>query len=304
MEQRAWLQPLVVFGSLLVACFVFAYVMFSALAGDSKNGNAWTSGKGPRIGVVEISGVISASRPALEQLIEFRRDKDIKAIVVRVDSPGGSVGPSQEIFRAIERTRKDKKVVVSMGTVAASGGYYIACAADQIWASPGTITGSIGVISEFAEVEPLLDLARVRTTTVKSGALKDVGSPLRAMTEDERRYLQAFVDGIYQQFLGDVARSRHIDKDKLRAIADGRILSGAEAKEAHLVDELGNLEDAIEAAARLAGQSGDPVPVFARPRRGLVSELLHESAEGAISGAAEGVRGATGSSVQARDPRF
>lgn len=302
---RTWLQPLVVFGVLLVACFVFAYVMFSSLASVSaRDEHAWTSGKGPRIGVVEVSGVISSSRRAIEQLIELRRDPAIKAIVVRVDSPGGSVGPSQEIFRAIERARRDKKVVVSMGTVAASGGYYIACAADEIWASPGTITGSIGVISEFPEVDGLLDLLHVKTTTIKSGALKDVGSPLRPITQPERDYLQAFVGGIYEQFLDDVARSRKLDKQALRPLADGRILSGLEAQQAHLVDHLGNLEDAVEAAARLAGASGDPVPVFVRPRRGLLGELLHESTEAAIAGARDGVGAAAAGSVQARDPRF
>src|SRR5438105_9113060 len=168
MDKRSVAYPLIVFGGLLAACFVFAIVLFSLVGGGKDDDKAWTGGKGPKIGVVEVNGVISASKEPLRQLIEFRRDKDIKAIVVRIDSPGGSVAPSQEVYRAILRARKDKKVVVSMGTVAASGGYYIASAADKIYALPGTITGSIGVISEFPEVDGLLDLLHVKATTIKS----------------------------------------------------------------------------------------------------------------------------------------
>lgn len=308
-RRSAWLVPLFVLGGLFGVTFATAYGFAAALTRDDAGSeHGWTSGKGPKVGVVEVSGAITSSRRVIEELIAFRRDPAIKAIVVRVDSPGGAVGPSQEIFRAVKRARQDKKVVVSMGTVAASGGFYIACAADQVWASPGTITGSIGVISEFPEIDGLLDLLHVKTTTIKSGALKDTGSPLRPMTDDERRYLQAFVSGIYEQFLDDVATSRKLDKAELRRIADGRILSGLEAKEAHLVDELGNLEDAVEAAARLAGEKGDPVPVFARERRGLLGELLRDGAKemagGAVRGAAESMHEARGASVQARDPRF
>ena len=144
----------------------------------------------------------------------------------------------------------------------------------------------------------------MKTTTIKSGALKDVGSPFRPMTEDEKKYLQGFVTGIYEQFVDDVAISRSLDKQELRKIADGRILSGTEAKAARLVDEIGNLEDALEAAVKLAGASGDPVPVFARSRRGLLGELLRDGTEGAVQGARESIRDATGATLQARDPRF
>jgi protease-4 len=303
--KRAWLYPVLVFGGLLAACFLFTLILFKSLAGGDGDEHSWTSGKGPKIGVVDVSGVINASKETLSQLIRFRRDKDIKAIVVRVDSPGGQVGPSQEIYAAIQRARKDKKVVVSMGTLAASGGYYIASAADRVWANPGTITGSIGVISEFPEVEALLDLARVKVTTVKSGALKDVGSPLRPMTPEEHKYLQGFVDDVYEQFLSDVASARKLDKEELRKIADGRILTGVEAKKAHLVDELGNLEDAIEGACKLAGckpEEGEPVPVFARPKRGLLAELLHDGVDGMMRGATDALE--RGGHVEARDPRF
>ena len=302
MEKRSLLTPLMVFGGLLALCFVFAVGLFAALGKDPESPHAWTSGNGPKIGVVEISGVIGPSKKALEQLIEFRRDKDIKAIVVRIDSPGGAVAPSQELYRAVERAKKEKKVVVSMGTVAASGGYYIASAADRIYAMPGTITGSIGVISEFPEVDGLLDLLHVKATTIKSGAMKDTGSPLRPMTDEEKKFLQGFVSGIYEQFLTDVATARKIDKEALRKIADGRILTGQEALAAKLVDEMGNLEDAVEGAAKLAGVTGDPVPVFAKSKRGLLGELMKDGADGLTDGAKQALR--TSGGIEARDPRF
>lgn len=289
MEKKSTLYALLLFGGLLAVCFTFAIVLFVSLKSATEEEHAWTSGNGPKIGVVEITGVITAARQPLADLIAFRRDPQIKAIVVRVDSPGGAVAPSQEIFHEILRTRKEKKVVVSMGTLAASGGLYVSVAGDRVVASPGTITGSIGVISEFPDVSGLMELARVRATTVKSGALKDVGSPLRPMSDAERAYFQKFTDGIYEQFLGDVAEARKIDKEQLRKIADGRVLSGKEALDAHLVDELGNLEDALEAAVKLAGATGEPVPVFAKKNQGLLRELLHDGTEGAASAIEEHV---------------
>jgi protease-4 len=294
MERRSAVYAFLVFGGLLALCFVFLFVLFSSLDSD-KGDTTWGSGSGPRIGVVEISGVISDAKDAIARLHELRKDSQMKAILVRIDSPGGAVGPSQEIYRAILRARKDKKVVCSMGTVAASGGYYIASACDKIYASAGTVTGSIGVISEFPHVGELLKLAKVEVDTIKSGAMKDVGSPLRPMTPDERAYFQKFVLAIYEQFLSDVASARKLDKEEVRKIADGRVLTGQQALDAKLIDELGNLEDAVEGAAKLAGATGDPVPVFPhKPGRGLVGEVLR--------GAAESVepRG----SIQLRDPRF
>ena len=302
-DRKSVLYPVLIFGGLLGTCFVFALILISSLNADAKKEPfAWTSGKGPKIGVVEIKGPISDSRTTVEQLIEFRRDKDIKAIVVRIDSPGGAVAPSQEMFLAIKRARQDKKVVVSMSTVAASGGFYIAVAADKVYALPGTITGSIGVISEFPQVDGLMDLLHLKATTIKSGALKDVGSPLRAMTDAEKLYLQGFVNGIFEQFLGDVAEARKLDKNELRKIADGRILTGVEARDAKLVDELGTLEDAINGAAKLAGETGEPVPVFVHPKRGLLRELLHDGAETMSGELRESLH--QGASIEARDPRF
>jgi protease-4 len=296
MEKRSALYAFLVFGGLLGLCFLFLYFLFSSLT--PKHGETeWGDGSGPKIGVVDVSGVISESKETLAQLHELRKDKEIKAIVVRIDSPGGAVAPSQEIFQAVLRARKDKKVVCSMGTVAASGGYYIAAACDKIIASPGTVTGSIGVISELPHVPELLKLARVEIDTVKSGPLKDIGSPFRAMTAEERVFFQRFVDGVYDQFLADVATQRKIDKAQLKEIADGRILTGKQALDHKLVDELGNLEDAIDAAAKLAGATGEPVPVFhKKPGRGFVGELLR----GAVQSALESPR----STIEVRDPRL
>ncbi len=283
MEKRSTLYALLIFGGLLALCFTFAIVLFRSLGAADEAASGWSFNNpdGPKVGVVEINGVITESKDALGQLVQFRRDPSIKAIVVRINSPGGAVAPSQELFHALERARRDKKVVVSMGTLCASGGFYIAVGADRIVASPGTITGSIGVVSQFPDVSGLLDLLRIRATTVKSGALKDVGSPIRPMTQGELEFFQGFSNRIYEQFLTDVSTARKVPKEELRKIADGRVLSGQEALEAKLIDQIGNFEDALETAVKLAGAPGDPVPVFAKKRESLVRELLHEGTEGA-----------------------
>jgi protease IV len=296
-EKRSALYALLVFGSLLALCFVFLYFLFSAL--EQKGEQGWGDGLGPRIGVVELTGTITDGKDVIGQLHELRRDSSIKAIVLRIDSPGGAVAPSQEMYRAVMRAKKDKKVVCSMGTVAASGGFYVASACDKIYASAGTITGSIGVISEFPHVNELMALAKVNVDTIKSAAMKDAGSPLRPMTDNERKFFQGFVDGVYEQFLDDVADARKIPKETLRPLADGRILTGKQALEHHLIDELGNFEDALDGAAKLAGASGEPVPVFQKkPRGSWVGEALRGAAQGMFEGATP--RG----SIEVRDPRL
>jgi protease-4 len=294
MEKRSALYAFLVFGGLLGLCFAFFLILMTSI--DTSGEPSWGSGDGPRIGVIEVAGVIGDTKETVGQLHELRTKESIKAIVVRIDSPGGAVAPSQEVYRAILRAREKKKVVCSMGTLAASGGYYIAAACDKIYANKGTITGSIGVISELPHVHQLLDLARIQVDTMKSGALKDIGSPLRPMTADEKKFFQSFIDGIYEQFLDDVATARKLDKNELRLIADGRILTGAEALKAKLVDEIGNLEDAIDGAAKLANEKGDAVPVFIRkPGKGVLAEML--------KGAAESLTPSR-QTIQARDPRL
>ena len=215
-----------------------------------------------RVGVVEIKGLLTDSRTAIKQLDRYRDDDNIKAIVLRIDSPGGAVGPSQEILREVEKVRTKKKIVASLGTVAASGGYYIASGANLIMSNRGTITGSIGVIMQFTNVEGLTKKLGLDFFNLKAGRYKDVGSPFRAMSPEDKAYLQGFIDNVYQQFVSDVARNRKIPLAKLKTLAEGRIYTGEEAKEAGLVDEFGNLPDAIERAGRLGGIKGKVKAVY------------------------------------------
>lgn len=214
------------------------------------------------IGVVEVVGPIYDSKKINEDLKKFSEDSEIKAIVVRIDSPGGAVGPSQEIYRAIEKTKKTKKVIASMGSVAASGGYYAACITDGIMANSGTITGSIGVIMGFTNFKKVMDKIGLLPVVVKSGEMKDVGSPARDMTDNEKVFLQDFVSKIHHQFVSDVARGRKLDEEYVMKLADGRIYTGQEAVELKLVDKLGNLDDAIAWAGELAGVKGPVEAVY------------------------------------------
>jgi protease-4 len=229
---------------------------------------------GEKVGVVEIQGVIADAKPIVSQLKAFRKNEAIKAIVLRIDSPGGGVGPSQEIYSEVKKTTGEKKVVVSMGSIAASGGYYIASAADHVVANPGTITGSIGVVMEFANVEELLKKLGLSAYVIKSGQYKDIGSPLRRMTPKERKLLQGFIDNVYEQFVAAVAEGRKMSEEDVRAIADGRIFSGQQAHELGLLDSLGSMEDAIALAARLGGIEGEPSVVYAEKRAFSLLELL------------------------------
>ncbi len=215
-----------------------------------------------RVGVVEIKGLLTDSRTAIKQLDRYRDDDNIKAIVLRINSPGGAVGPAQEILREVEKVRTKKKIVASLGTVAASGGYYIASGANLIMSNRGTITGSIGVIMQFANVEGLTKKLGLDFFNLKAGRYKDVGSPFRTMSPEDKAYLQGFLDNVYQQFVSDVARNRKIPLAKLKTLAEGRIYTGEEAKQAGLVDEFGNLPDAIERAGRLGGIKGKVKAVY------------------------------------------
>jgi len=228
-----------------------------------------------RIALIRVEGVILDSQTTVGELKRFSENPSVKAIVLRIDSPGGGVVPSQEIHDAVKRARNknNKAVIASMGSVAASGGYYIAAASDRIVANPGTLTGSIGVIMETANVEGLLHKIGVEGVVIKSGKYKDVGSPLRKMSEEERGLLQAVMDDVHKQFIEAVAEGRAIELADAQALADGRIFTGRQAKEAKLVDELGDLEDAIQLAADVAGIEGEPKVVEPR-RRFSIRELL------------------------------
>src|SRR5215510_11653013 len=230
-----------------------------------------------RVGLIRIEGVIVDAQSTLGELKRFAENPSIKAIVLRIDSPGGGVVPSQEIYDAVQRVRNknNKAVIASMGTVAASGGYYIAAATDRIIANPGTLTGSIGVIMETANVEGLLKKIGVEGIVVKSGKFKDIGSPIRKMSQEEQALLQSVMDDVHKQFIDAVAEGRSLEVSTVQALADGRIFTGRQAKEAKLVDELGNLDDAIQLAADLAGIEGEPKVV--EPRRHFSLRDLIES---------------------------
>ncbi|MGO0123418.1 signal peptide peptidase SppA [Desulfothermobacter acidiphilus] len=227
---------------------------------------------GGKVGLVYLTGVIAGeggapslfggpadSRGVIEALGRAEKDPSIKAVVLRIDSPGGSAAASQEISDAVRRVqRAGKKVVVSMGDTAASGGYWVAASADRIVALPATITGSIGVIFETTNLSGLYHKLGVEPEIVKSGPYKDMGNPGRPLTPEERKILQGMVDDIYQQFVNHVAEGRHMPRDKVLALADGRVFTGQQAKELGLVDELGDLHTAVRLAGELAGIKGKP----------------------------------------------
>jgi protease-4 len=237
-------------------------------------------GAGSRIGVVEVKGFLADPRPAVDALRELRKDKGIKAVVVRVETPGGLVAPSQEIHDEVARTAAAKPVVVSMGVVAASGGYYLAVPATRIIADPGTATGSIGVILKFEEVHGLMDKLGLRTGVVKSGAMKDAGSPFRPMSGQEKAVFQGLVDDIFGQFVDAVAKGRKMDRARVRSLADGRVYSGRQAQRLGLVDELGGFWDAVARAQKLAGLKGEPdLDYRGRAPGGLLRLLLGEDSD-------------------------
>jgi protease-4 len=230
---------------------------------------------GNKIGVIPIQGVINDSDKIMEQLIAFRKDSQIKAIILKINSPGGGVGPSQEIYSETRRTAKVKNVIASFGSIGTSGAYYIAAAADKIIANPGTLTGSIGVLMEFIRVEELLKKIGVEMEVIKSGEFKDIGSPNREMTESERRMLADLIEDIRNQFVIAVAQGRNMPKERVFELADGRIFSGRRAKELGLVDYLGNFQDAVNITKRIAKIKGEVKLVYPeKKRRSLIWEYL------------------------------
>jgi len=251
-QRRSWLRRFI-----LLIGIGFALVGVAAIVeriGPSGIG----VGLGPSVAVVELGGEIRDAEPLCESLVSLRKDPQVVSVVVRIDSPGGGVAPSQEIYEEIVRLREVKPVIASLGNVAASGGYYVAAATSLIVATPGTLTGSIGVIMEFRQFGALAEKLGVGDNVVKSGPYKDLGHPLRPMTPGERTLVQGMVDDVYGQFVEAVATGRGIDPARVRELADGRLYSGAQAKTAGLVDELGGLNTAIRLAWERGGQTGEP----------------------------------------------
>jgi len=229
---------------------------------------------GSKVGIVTVQGTIFTTRNWINQLDDFEDRPDIKAVVLRINSPGGSIAPSQELFEKVKSLNQEKPVVVSMGSVAASGGYYISLGASEIMANRGTVTGSIGVIMEYPVVTDLMSKLGLQMETVKSGDLKDSGSPTRPVTEKDREYFKSVVTNLYDQFVADVAEYRHLPEDDVRKLADGRVYTGTQALELGLIDTLGTLKDAVALAGSLGGISGKPKTVRPLEKKPLLRDLL------------------------------
>jgi protease-4 len=240
--------------------FVLLAITLAALVLTFSGDDSGEFGFSDRVQVVDVEGELVQSRPILEQLKRYEDSNSVKAILLNVDSPGGGVAVSQEIYTEIKRLRekKDKIVVAYLSSTGASGAYYISCAANKIVANPGTIVGSIGVIAEWVNYADLLEWAKLKNIVFKTGEFKDTGSPTRPITDNEKKYFQGLIDDMYVQFVEAVAAGRKLDLQEVRAMADGRVFTGRAAKERKLIDETGNFQDAVDLTAKLAGISGKP----------------------------------------------
>ena len=289
MDRRAAIVLGVIFGGLFLALFAFLALAVSVVSHEGIAGRRYGAGN---IGLVEVKGAITESGKAVRELHRFLEDDAIKAVIVRVDSPGGAVAPSQEIHAEVKRVSEKKPVVVSMGNVAASGGYYLATSATRIMANPGTVTGSIGVIAQLPNVSEIADRVGFHMNTVKSGPAKDLGNPFRPFTEEDRLLYQGVIDDVYRQFVAAVSAGRNLPEEQVRAIADGRVLTGEQAKAAGLVDDLGNYQDAVALAGALGGVEGEPRVVEPRSDEPFPFErFLTDSVREAVRAAVGEVRG-------------
>lgn len=260
MATRRWPIVLLVFVVLMLSGLVFMAGVVMILVGEKPV-------QRKEITVVELEGQIFDSQEFVRDLEKLREAEEVKAVVVRINSPGGLVSPSQEIYSSLVKLREKKKVVASMGSVAASGGYYVACGAEKIVANGGSITGSIGVRIDHVNMEQLIALMRVEPQVLTSGPYKDVGSPLRPLRPDEEKLLRDIIADLYGQFRETVARERDLEGDALADVTDGRVFTGQEALAVGLIDQIGTLEDAIDLAAELAGIEGKPDVAYPREDR-------------------------------------
>ncbi len=259
---------------LLVSLIVVAIAFFGFVAIGLSDGLF-----GDKIGIVEVSGAITESKEVMEDIIRFKEDDGIKGVIVRINSPGGSVGPSQEIFNEVKKLRAKKKVYVSMGSVCASGGYYIAVAGERLYAMPATITGSIGVIMEHMIIEDLFKKIGLQSDTLKSGAFKDAGSPFRKMKDDERAYFQAILDAIHDQFIKTVSDERKIPLEATKKLADGRVFIGTQAKDLKLVDQIGTFYDTVDDLKKALNIKGKPVLVYGKKPFSLLKWLISSASK-------------------------
>ncbi|HOW54816.1 MAG TPA: signal peptide peptidase SppA [Syntrophorhabdaceae bacterium] len=246
----------------------------------SMSGVFISSTGGDKIGIVEIEGTIADLKDVMADVVRFKEDDSIRAVIVRINSPGGAVGPTQEVASELKKLRAKKKVFVSMGSVCASGGYYIAATGEKIYANPSTITGSIGVIMQQTVVEDLMKKIGVQNNTIKAGSMKDVGNPFRKMTDSERQYLQGIIDSIHEQFIKDVAEGRKMPLENARKLSDGRIYTGLQAKEAGLIDGIGTFYDVVDEMKKAVSIKGKPELVYGKrpfsPLKWLISSMVQE----------------------------
>ena len=258
-------RVLIILGT-IVGLFFLMLILLRSMGGSASMGQ--------KVAVIDVTGIITKSDATIKLIHAYRNDPSVKAIVIRIDSPGGSVAPVQEIYTELEKV--EKPIVTSMGGSAASGGYYIACAADTILANPGTLTGSIGVIMQFTRMKGLYDKVGLEHQVIKSGQFKDTGSPFRTLTEEEQAVLQATVDDVYNQFVDTIAeaRSNLLTRTEVLELADGRIFSGRQALDSKLIDQLGNLPDAIKIAGELGGIEGKPKVLRKEKKTSLFEQLV------------------------------
>jgi len=277
MAEKKAKHPILIVSIILLSAILFLGMVMTILfitSGPSSNFFAF----GQKIGVISIQGTITDSEPVVSQLVNFRKNKRIKAIILRINSPGGGIGPSQEIYREVRKTIKTKKVVASMGSLAASGGYYIAAATDRIVANPGTLTGSIGVIMEFVHIQDLMKKLGIGLEVMKSGEFKDTGSPHRNLSERDRVLVKELISEIRDQFFNAVAQGRNLSTVQVKKIAgDARILTGARAKELGLIDHLGNFRDAVDLTKELAGIEGDITLVYPKKDGAKLLDMLFQN---------------------------
>jgi protease-4 len=269
-----------ILGFLALIVVGISILFYAILVVPAERTEVVAGGTGDKIAVVEVEGEIVSTEGLVRQLKKHRESRSIKGIVVRVNSPGGGVVPTQELYEETKKTRDSgKPVVVSMGSMAASGGYYVSCGGSRIVANPGSLTGGIGVISEFLQLQDALGKLGVGVKIIKSGTLKDAGSPVKKMTEEDRRYFQELINDAHQQFVRVVETARKLPHEKVATLADGRVYTGARALELGLVDTLGTYEDAIRIAAQLSGIRGEPTVVKERKRYSLWETLLGDAVQ-------------------------
>ncbi|MBD3166267.1 signal peptide peptidase SppA [bacterium] len=263
--------------AVIVLGAIFAFVLiFSLLVGKGTSTSGDSAFGGNRVGVIDVIGPIYDSREWVKQIDDFRSNSSIAAMVIRIDSPGGGVAASQELFYAIRRARDAKPVIISMGGVAASGGYYAALGGDFVFANPGTTTGSIGVILQLLQYYELMEKIGIDSDVIKTGKFKDTGSPFRDIDRQERQYLEGYAEDAYEQFVEDVAENREMDPSDVRTLADGRIFTGRQALESGLVDSLGDQWAAIQYAGELGGIQGEPRTIKPPKKQKLIDLLMEE----------------------------